>query len=281
MRHALGAPLRALAFAATLGLTSAAAVAAPALPAETPPGLRTIEFSGALWGVRAGGGAPGNGCWSDSPQSVWVDAAGRLHLRLRQVGGRWCQAEVFALRPARHGRHSFRVRTLRPLDSSAVVGLFLYREEPATAGACPSSACSYHPTAGACICEIDVELTAAFAGTRCAGGTVPGGVRAMFTVQPGASERSCASFPVDTTRAATYSFDWRRRERSGVRFDARSAGRPVGQWTYRGPANNFPDTVAPLAVINLWACAWGEACDGTVGAEQELIVESYAGPLAR
>jgi len=246
-----------------------------------PAGLRTLVFAGQTWGVRSGDGNPGNGCWSDSPQSVWVDAAGQLHLVMRQVNGRWCQAEVFALDPAREGRHRWRVQSLHALDRNAVLGMFLYREHPTVGGSCATDLCPYHPDANACICEIDIELTAAFEGTTCAGGAIPPGTRATYTVQPGATAQSCASMPVDPTVASSYGFNWRDPRSATVSFASWKGDcsrgpcdGAIGAWTYSG-ANDFSDAAEPVSVINLWACAWGGVCNGTVAAEQEVVVSTY------
>jgi len=104
---------------------------------------RTISFSGITWDVRTGDGGPGNQCWSDSPDSVWVDAQGRLHLRIHELaGGGWCQAEVVAQSFARYGEHTFAVDTqLDLLDPDIVFAMFAYANDRS---------------------EIDIEVTQAF-----------------------------------------------------------------------------------------------------------------------
>jgi len=128
-------------------------------------------------------------------------------------------------------------------------------------------------------------VTAAFAGTPCAGGAIPPGTRATYTVQPGASAQSCASMPVDPTVASTYGFDWRYRGGSTVAFASwrgncsqSPCDGSIGAWTYSG-AHDFSDAAQPVSDINLWACAWGGACDGTVAAEQEVVVSTYESPV--
>lgn len=68
---------------------------------------------------------------SDSPESVWVDAQGRLHLVVRDLGGGvWCQAGVIAHSFARYGAHTFSVDTrLDTLDPGLVFGMFAYRND--------------------------------------------------------------------------------------------------------------------------------------------------------
>jgi hypothetical protein len=60
------------------------------------PYNRTIQFSGALWYVKSHSTpvGPGPNYFSDSPCNVWVDAQGRLHLKITREEGRWLCAEV-------------------------------------------------------------------------------------------------------------------------------------------------------------------------------------------
>ncbi|HEX8966849.1 MAG TPA: glycosyl hydrolase, partial [Chloroflexota bacterium] len=62
-----------------------------------PDGRRAIEFAGYAWRVRTASvlEGPGPNYFSDSPEHVWLDADGRLHLRVApEPDGRWYAAEV-------------------------------------------------------------------------------------------------------------------------------------------------------------------------------------------
>ena len=94
--------------------------------APTASETRVVRFSGYDWEVRPPGeGGPGPNSWDQS--GVWVDAQGRLHLRLTRRGGRWQCAEVTSLRSFGFGRYQFQVTgRLDRLDPNVVFGLFDY-----------------------------------------------------------------------------------------------------------------------------------------------------------
>jgi hypothetical protein len=108
--------IKRLFFAAAISLmaTSAASHAA------------TIRFSGYDWTVRgAGVGGPGPNNWT--PNNVWVDANGELHLKLTQVGGTWYCSEVYTTNRLGFGRYQFQLKSrVDILDPYVVFGLFNY-----------------------------------------------------------------------------------------------------------------------------------------------------------
>src|SRR5579862_1388649 len=54
---------------------------------------QTLTFGGHTWTVRPDGtGAPRNNTWCEA--NAFVDSNGYLHLKLTQVNGQWCSAEV-------------------------------------------------------------------------------------------------------------------------------------------------------------------------------------------
>ena len=74
---------------------------------------RTLSFSGYTWNVKASGGAawgPGSNVYSDAARNVWVDEAGRLHLKITQEAGVWTCAEVLMMGdPLGFGTYEFEV----------------------------------------------------------------------------------------------------------------------------------------------------------------------------
>jgi hypothetical protein len=91
---------------------------------------RTIEFAGITWTVKSGFGGPGPNNWSDSTGSVWVDAQGRLHLKIRQIGGVWYSAEVLAQESYGYATYQAKISSNPELyDPNAVVGLFIYKND--------------------------------------------------------------------------------------------------------------------------------------------------------
>lgn len=124
------------------GLASAAVLAGALLVMAAPEQAtaagsgygRTIGFSGQTWRVKTSTTpvGPGPNTFSDSPRSVWVDGAGRLHLRVEQRGGRWYSAEVVATRSFGYGTYRWYLDSpVDSLDVNAVLGLFTWNDDPA------------------------------------------------------------------------------------------------------------------------------------------------------
>lgn len=95
--------------------------------------MRTIEFSGYHWIGKHGGEerrGPGPNYFSSSPENVWVDSQGQLHLKVTHHNDRWYCAEVSLEDPLGYGTYEFFVnRRFDQLDPYVVVGLFLYRDD--------------------------------------------------------------------------------------------------------------------------------------------------------
>ena len=91
-------------------------------------GARSIQFAGLTWDVKLGNGlGPGPNNWSDSTDSVWVDAQGQLHLKIRNVGSSWYCAEVVTQQSFGYRTYLFKVGSDANLfDKNVVVGLFTY-----------------------------------------------------------------------------------------------------------------------------------------------------------
>jgi len=92
----------------------------------------TINFSGITWEVKEVTdlqyGGPGPNYWAAS--SVWVDAAGHLHLKIKKdpVTGRWNCDEVHSLQTFGYGSYIWKVEgAVDDLDKNIVLGLFNYK----------------------------------------------------------------------------------------------------------------------------------------------------------
>ncbi len=184
-----------------------------ALPlADAAP--RTLWFAGRTWEVKAGVHGPGPNAFSDSAESVWVDAQGALHLRLREIDGVWHSAEVRSTDCTRYGRHSFTVAPRPEPDPQVVLGIFLYADDR-------------H--------EVDMEWTQ---------WGDPSQPSLWWTVQPATAESQQTRAAPSSTQTARMT--WRRR---WVSF-ALDEG-PVDPWHYRGPQT--PKARDDLHIhINLW-----------------------------
>lgn len=208
---------------------------APPLPeAESAPllgdipnrgeGERVIEFAGREWIVKAGDNLPPRAnAWSGDEQSVRVDADGRLHLRIRQIGGVWHSAQVIARAPSNYGMVRFLVET--PLDDphpNVVLGMFLYRDDAR---------------------EIDIEFSRRLAG---------GDFTALFAVQPSQQPGHRHAFRFDWAGASAHEMHWQPgwvcfRSLQGHAADAPAAV----EWLFEGTSVPRAEDALRLQ-INLW-----------------------------
>jgi hypothetical protein len=96
----------------------------------------TLNFSGHVWKVKSSEKrvGPGSNYFSDSKDNVWVDEAGRLHLRITKREGKWHCAEVISEGSFGFGTYRFYVSTpLSKLDPNITLGLFTWSDAPAYA----------------------------------------------------------------------------------------------------------------------------------------------------
>lgn len=219
-----------------LGLAAAPAQAArPTAP--QPP--REIQFSGQTWVIKDSGGAkwgPGPNVFSPSTDNVWVDALGRLHLRITKSGSTWRSAEVISTASFGYGTYRWTLASdASNLDPQVVLGLFTWHD---------TSADYAHR-------EIDIELS------RWGNATDP--TNAQFVVQPYDLAGHTFRYTVPTGVPTTHEFTWRE---SSVSFlsgatswafaDAAVVPPAGGEnarmnlWLFRGLA---PDNRAPAEVV--------------------------------
>jgi hypothetical protein len=90
-----------------------------------PPPEKTITFSGYDWIVRQ---LPNDrrGMNDYDARNVWVDAAGHLHLLLRERDGKWTSADVRLTRSLGYGTYSFDVRDTSHIDPSAAFSMYTF-----------------------------------------------------------------------------------------------------------------------------------------------------------
>jgi len=90
-----------------------------------------IEFSGYTWWVKTSSGrvGPGPNYFSDSPNNVWVDGEGRLHLRITKVKNRWYCAEVVSTDVLGYGTYRWELASpVDHFDRNVVLGLFTWSD---------------------------------------------------------------------------------------------------------------------------------------------------------
>ncbi len=225
---------------------------------------RSVVFSGLTWDVRAGAGGPGNGCWSDALDAVWVDGQG-LHLRMTQdAGGNWCQAEVIARAFARHGEHRFSVvKDLDDLDDDLVLALFAYRND---------------------FTEIDMELTQAFNATHDKGWNVVHGCNFVDTH----AVRNIFDFTMSGA-FSTHKFIWGPSQIDFESYHGHCPTLPCGGqmgsgWSYTGvDVPNEWENLRPH--ISLWQCtqSWcqGDGVLDVAAGPHEVVIAAYDGSVVK
>lgn len=166
---------------------------------ERSPGgnVRLVPFSGYLWRVAPAGpqtdlGAPR---WGDSPEQVWVDQEGRLHLHIQQHAGVWQGCALTLRQPLGHGLYLWRVASpLHTLDPNSLFSLSLFPHASAAEG-------------------LDIEFS------RWGN---PGAENAQFVVQGGVEENRLV-FTMPPVTPTLHGIDWQHafvnfRSTTGDRF---------------------------------------------------------------
>jgi hypothetical protein len=238
----------------------------PTLPAELygravafamvdrEPVRRQIEFSGYTWWVKASGTpvGPGPNVFSDRAEDVWMDAEGRLHLRIVEREGRWTCAEVVTTDPLGYGTYVWRLaRPVDPLDRNAVLGLFTWDD-----GA-PEH--NYR--------EIDVEFSRWGLADNQAG---------QYVVQPYTRSGNMLRFDAEWREDhSTHGFDWQAdrvffQSLTGHRAFPGPVEHEIVSWTYTG--DDVPPEGRGNARINLWLVDGKPPSDGKT---VEMIVEAF------
>lgn len=91
---------------------------------------KTIEFAGIEWNIIKGRSNPGSNNWSDSPDIVWVDSNGCLHLKVKKVGSTWYCADIYAKQSFGFGEYQFYVASnVERFARNIVAGFFTYEND--------------------------------------------------------------------------------------------------------------------------------------------------------
>ncbi|MGM0667556.1 MAG: glycoside hydrolase family 16 protein [Bacteroidota bacterium] len=218
-------------------------------PGKQGQGPRIINFSGYEWIVsRTGDRArqPGPNYFSNSPDNVWVDYRGRLHLRITNNNGRWECAGVILRGAKSYGQYTFRISTdADKLDRNIVAGLFLYRDD---------------------LNEVDIEF---------ARWGDEGAVAGQYVVQPSDNEDNVHRFSLaEAGRRSTHVIDWRQ---DSIVFSSHRGHGDTGikrdiieKWVFEGYTKPSPDRTKVM--INLWLFRGTPLADQK---EAELIIDSF------
>lgn len=225
---------------------------ASAVVTRPQPGVRWLAFAGYDWWVKSSAGrvGPGPNYFSASTNNVWLDAQGRLHLRITHRSGQWQCAEIVSARTFGFGSYRFALASrVDNLDPSAVLGLFTWSDDPAYTHR-----------------EIDVECS------RWSNAADPN--NAQFVVQPWSPPGQLVRFAVPAGLTnATPSFLWQSNQ---IVFQCqRGAYSPapgtnlIRSWTY---ARAVPQTGDENVRLNLWLNNGAAPTDGN---EVEVVIGSF------
>jgi hypothetical protein len=220
---------------------------------ERSPGARTINFSGHTWYVKTSSDpvGPGPNVFSDHPEDVRVDDAGRLHLWIRQRQGQWSSSEVFSRELFGYGSYTFQLaRRVDQLDKNVVLGLFTWDDTGETV---------HHR-------EIDIEVS------RWGEEDI---ANAQFVVQPWQQAANLSRFRLALNGDySTHRFVW---DRDQVTFASAhghtrtpAQDNTIATWTYTGAG--VPPAGRVNARINLWLLAGAPPSDGQ---PVEVIIDSF------
>jgi hypothetical protein len=218
------------------------------IPAQSP--LRLISFSGYNWVVKSSSGrvGPGPNYFSNSPQNVWVDDQGRLHLKITHVKGRWYCAEIISQVSFGHGTYRFYLDSpVDNLDPNAVLGLFTWNDDPAFDHR-----------------ELDIEFSRWGAANN---------QNAQYVVQPYTQNILRFDEPSGLPQS-THSFSWKTTE---VIFRSLKGANPVPpdpsyviqEWSFTGAV---PPAGGENARMNLWLFRGQRPADGQ---QAEVIISRF------
>jgi hypothetical protein len=215
------------------------------LGAATAAVARTVSFSGEDWTVKTSHGkvGPGPNYFSDSTANVWVDAAGKLHLKITKSGKRFVCAEVIGPRALGYGSYRFEIESdLAALDRNVVLGLFTWSDAPA----------ENHR-------ELDVEFARWGSATN-----VPG----QYVVQPYTDARNIYRFdwPLGILDSS-HAFRW---AAGRVDFESAVPGATLRAWT---GTHLVPTPGDERPRMNLWLYGGRRPANGR---EAEVVVRSFA-----
>jgi hypothetical protein len=203
-----------------LGVASAPAQAAKTSPPQPP---REIQFSGYTWLVKDSGGAkwgPGPNVFSPSTDNVWVDPAGRLHLKIVKSGSQWRSAEVISKASFGYGTYRWTLASdVSSLDPQVTLGMFTWHD---------TSADYAHR-------EIDIEVAR--------WGNASNPTNAQFVVQPYDLGGHTFRYTVPPAVPSTHEFTWRE---SSIGFLSGTTS-----WLF-GDAAAVPRAGGENARMNLW-----------------------------
>jgi hypothetical protein len=93
-----------------------------------PPPTVPIRFSGYNWDIDTTSGVRGGFNHLFSPDNVWVDEKGALHLRIQKTAKGWICAHLVLAESLGYGTYTFRVRDATHLDPANILSFDTFDE---------------------------------------------------------------------------------------------------------------------------------------------------------
>lgn len=96
---------------------------------DAPERGRVLNWSGQRWAVKDEPNpvGPGPNSFSGRKDHVYVDASGRLHLKIVKRHGRWMSTEIASFASYGYGTYTFEVEaSAAEIPNNAVLGMFTY-----------------------------------------------------------------------------------------------------------------------------------------------------------
>ncbi|WP_051304488.1 carbohydrate-binding protein [Chitinilyticum litopenaei] len=213
-----------------------------------------ISWAGYQWDVRSGGGGPGPNNWDE--RNVWVDADGKLHLKIANRNGVWSSAEVRLLNPARthFGLYQFQIEARPELfDKNVVFGFFTY----------PSSDVGADATH-----EIDIEFA------RWGLDNAPFGNYTVWPTVSGAANSWHGFTFSEPSGISTHRFAWQADrvdyQSLAGRVDAGASGRVLADWRF------MPSDPAGSSVGNTrFSCSSGITSQCLSQSPQQFLINLW------
>ena len=239
--------------ASVLPTNSYVQASASAIITRESPGPRWVNFSGYDWSVKTSTGliGPGPNYFSDSTNNVWLDAQGRMHLRITNRSNQWQCAEIVSARTFGYGTYRFELDSMVDnLDVNAVLGLFTWSDDPAYADR-----------------EIDVECSR--------WGNAADSNNAQFVVQPYNFAGHLTRYDVSAGISnSTHFFTWESNRISfqslrGAYLSSPEPTNIISSWTY---TLAVPQTGDENVRLNLWLNSGSPPAGNS---EVEILIKSF------
>jgi hypothetical protein len=93
--------------------------------AQSPPS-KILQFSGYQWRLRDAPSSRGGVSNNYSPENIWTDATGALHMKIARAGDDWTCAEISLTRSLGYGTYKVTVRDTSKLHQAAVFTMFTW-----------------------------------------------------------------------------------------------------------------------------------------------------------